>query len=90
MRARVRLERERGQFRPPYGGAATAGDLYLTYRTSGNRRVPVLQLLSAEREFPNLYDPKLVDLSGITLRFIGYEQVDNAWVMQEWVCELRT
>ena len=88
MRVKVRLERERGEFRPSYAGRSTAGDLHLTYRTSGNRRVAVLQLLGAERAFPNLYDPKLIDLSGTTLRFIGYEPVESAWVMQEWVCEL--
>jgi hypothetical protein len=74
---------------PSYGGQhSTAGALHLTYRTHANRRVAVLQLIRAERRFPNLDDPRLVDLSGNVLRFIGYEAVESAWVMQEWVCEL--
>lgn len=89
MRVTVSLERERGQHRPSLGLRDTcAGDLHLTYRTTNNRKVPVLQLLGAQRRFPNLYDPKLVDLSGNMLRFIGYEAVEGAWVMQEWRCEL--
>jgi hypothetical protein len=88
MRVKVRLEREGGVFCPAYAGTCTGGDLHLTYRTSGNRRVAVLQLLGADRRFPNLFDPKLVELSGSTLRFIGYEPVESAWVMQEWVCDL--
>jgi hypothetical protein len=89
MRVTVTLQREGGQFRPSYSsGQVCTGDLHLTYRTSQNSRVTVLQLLGAARRFPNLYDPKLVDLSGTTLRFIGYEPVEGAWVMQEWHCEL--
>jgi hypothetical protein len=88
MRVKVTLERERGEFRPSYGGRkCTAGDLHLTYRTNQNRKVAVLQLLGAEPSFPSLYNPKLVDLSGRVLRFIGYEHVESAWVMQEWICE---
>jgi hypothetical protein len=82
MRARVKLERKRGQFSPGYGGRnAVTGDLHLTYRSSQNRRVAVLQLIRAEGMFPNLYDPKLVEISGNTLRFIGYEPTDHAWHM---------
>lgn len=89
MRAKVSLQRDRGQFRPALGShAACPGDLHMTYRASESRRVAVLQLLGAPRLFPNLYDAKLVDLSGNTLRFIGYECVEHAWHMQEWVCEL--
>lgn len=88
MRVKVRLERQRGMYQPAYAGMSAAGDLYLTYRTSGNRRVPVLQLLGAERQFPNLYDPKLIELSGTTLRFLGYEHVESAWVLQEWICDV--
>jgi hypothetical protein len=89
MRVKVSLERKRGEFQPSYGGRrATAGDLHLTYRTAENRRVAVLQLLGADCVFPNLYDPKLIDMSGNVMRFIGYEPADHAWHMQEWVCEL--
>jgi hypothetical protein len=89
MRVKVCLERKRGEFQPSYGSRrATAGDLHLTYRTTENRRVAVLQLLGADCVFPNLYDPKLTDMSGNVMRFIGYEPADHAWHMQEWVCEL--
>lgn len=40
----------------------------------------VLQLLGADKPCPSLYDPRLIDLSGTTLRFIGYERVESAWV----------
>lgn len=89
MRVRVVLERERGQFKGSYGPKdACSGDLHLTYRTTSNRKVAVLQLLGAERQFPNLYEPKLVDLSADRMRFIGYERVEDAWHMQEWICTL--
>ena len=89
MRVKVVLERERGVYRPSYGHKDTGtGDLHLTYRSVKNRRVAVLQLLGAERKFPNLYDPKLIELSATQMRFVGSEPVDNAWVMQEWICEL--
>jgi hypothetical protein len=83
------LERERGAFRASYGPKDTAmGNLHLTYRTARNRRVAVLQILSADRQSPNLYDPRLVDLSAARMRFIGYEPVDHAWHLQEWICEV--
>lgn len=88
MRVKVRLERERGMYQAAYAAKSAAGDLHLTYRTSANRRVSVLQLLGAERQFPSLYDPKLIELSGSTLRFVGYEQVESAWVLQEWICDV--
>jgi hypothetical protein len=89
MQVRVVLERERGEYRPSMGPKdAGTGNLHLTYRTSRNRRVAMLQLLSADKQWPNLYDPKLVDLSANRLRFVGIERVGNAWVVQEWICEL--
>lgn len=89
MRVRVVLERQKGEFIAAYGPQdAGTGDLHLTYRTSRNRRVAVLQLLSADRRWPNLYDPKLVDLSANHMRFVGAERSGNAWHVQEWVCEL--
>lgn len=89
MRVSVVLEREKGVYRPSFGNKeAASGDLHLTYRTSRNRKVAVLQLLGAEKPWPNLYDPKLVDLSARRMRFVGAERVGNAWHMQEWICEL--
>lgn len=89
MRVKVVLERDKGAFRPNQGPRdAARGDLHLTYRTARNRRVAVLQLLGADRQWPNLYEPRLVDLSADRMRFIGYEAHDQAWHMQEWVCEL--
>lgn len=89
MRARVILERERGEFIASYGPRESGtGQLHLTYRTSRNRRVAVLQLLSANCKWPNLYDPKLVDLSANRMRFVGAERCGNAWHVQEWICEL--
>lgn len=84
------LERERGAYRASYGPKEHAtGDLHLTYRTTRNRRVPVLQLLGANRHWPNLYDPRLVDLSANRMRFIGLEPTDQAWHLQEWIVELQ-
>lgn len=89
MRVRVTLERERGTFRPSYGKKDMGeGDLHLTYRSVRNRRVALLQLLGCDRQWPNLYDPKLVDLSAERMRFIGYENDAQAWFMQEWICEV--
>lgn len=89
MRVRVILERNRGESVVAYGPReAGTGNLHLTYRTSRNRRVAVLQLLSADRKWPNLYDPKLVDLSANRMRFVGAERSGNAWWVQEWTCDL--
>jgi hypothetical protein len=89
MRVRVVLERECGRFRASYGPrSAATGDLHLTYRTTRNRRVAVLQLIGADAQWPSLYEPKLVDLASGRMRFVGYERTDQAWHMQEWVCEL--
>ncbi len=46
----------------------------------------VLQLLGADKKWPNLYEPRLVDLSADRMRFIGFERVDTGWHMQEWIC----
>lgn len=44
-------------YRPSYGYKDTGmGGLHLTYRAVKNRRVAVLQLLGADRQFPNLFD----------------------------------
>ncbi len=89
MQVQVVLERKAGVFVPAYGPkAAGRGDLHLTYRTARNRRIAVLQLLGADRQWPNLYDAKLVDLSANRLRFIGHERVGEGWHLQEWICEL--
>jgi hypothetical protein len=89
MRVTVVLEREKGEYRPSFGNKESAcGDLHMTYRTSWNRRVAVLQLIAADKKWPNLYDPKLVDLSAGRMRFVGAERVANAWYVQEWICDL--
>lgn len=89
MRVKVRLRREGGAFRPSYGQGSTAvGDLYLTHRTAEGRRVPLLQLLGADRPWPSLFEPRLVALSAAEFGFIGYERHERAWVLQQWDCEL--
>jgi hypothetical protein len=89
MRATVRLRRDKGAHLPGYTpGSACTGDLYLTYRANGTRRVAVLQLLGAERIWPNLFEPRLVSLSAKQMVFLGYERSDNAWHLQEWDCNL--
>lgn len=89
MRVRVVLERDKGEYRPAMGSKqAGTGDLHLTYRTARNRRIAVLQLIGADRQWPNLYEPRLVDLSARRMRFVGSEKVGAAWVVQEWICEV--
>lgn len=89
MRVQVELERHKGAYRPQHGlKEMGTGDLHLTYRTAGNRRVAVLKLIAADRQWPNLFDPRLVDLSANRMRFIGYERDDQAWHLQEWLCEI--
>lgn len=89
MRVKVVLERQKGEYIPAYGPKEIGtGDLHLTYRTSRNRRVGVLQLIAADKKWPNLYDPKLVELSADRMRFVGSERVGNAWVVQEWICTM--
>lgn len=89
MRVRVSLRRETGKPRPPFGQrAAATGDLHLSQLTVHGRRVDSLQLLGADRECPRLFEPRLVALSTNVLRFIGFERAGDAWVMQEWECEL--
>lgn len=89
MRVRVRLRREAGAFRPPYGQGHTAtGDLHLTHRTADGRKIPLLQLIGAERQWPNLYEPKIVSLGSGQLCFSGLERHGQAWVLQQWDCEL--
>jgi hypothetical protein len=89
MRVRVRLRREGGAQRQPYGQGHTAtGDLHLTNRTVDTRRVQKLELLGADRVWPALFEPRLVALSANEFHFLGFERCGNAWVMQQWDCEL--
>jgi hypothetical protein len=89
MRVRVRLRREGGAFRQPFGNDhSSTGDLYLTFRTRDGRKIPLLQLLGADRQWPNLYEPRLVSLSARQFAFLGFERHGEAWVMQQWDCEL--
>jgi hypothetical protein len=46
------------------------------------------QLLGADRACPRLFDPRLVALSTNIIRFVGFERTEDAWVMQEWECEV--
>lgn len=89
MRVRVNLRREKGKPLPPYGQRLTAtGDLHLTYITANGHKVQALQLLSANRDCPRLFEPRLMALSTNVLRFVGFERDQDAWHMQEWECEV--
>ncbi|RYE44007.1 MAG: hypothetical protein EOP24_25945 [Hyphomicrobiales bacterium] len=89
MRVQVRLRREAGAFRPQYGnGGIATGDLHLTYRTADGRKIAMLQLLGADRAWPSLFEPRLVALSAREFGFIGFERHEQAWVLQQWDCEL--
>lgn len=89
MRVKVRLRREGGAYRPPFGqGHSAIGDLHLTHRTKDGRRVPLLQLLGADRQWPSLYEPRLLSLSAREFGFLGFERHGDAWVLQQWDCEL--
>ena len=85
------LRREGGAHRQPYGQGHTAtGDLHLTHRTIENRRIALLQLLSADRaHWPNLNEPRLLELSAKMIKFLGSERREGrACVLQQWDCEL--
>lgn len=85
MQVRVRLRREAGAFRPPYGQGHTAmGDLHLTHRTADGRKIPLLHLLGADRQWPNLYEPRIISLSARQLCFLGFERNGDACAMQQW------
>lgn len=74
-----------------HGNSAT-GDLHLTHRTAGGRKIPLLQLLGADCQWPSLYEPRLVALSAREFGFIGLERHGDAWVLQQWdgtCCKLR-
>ena len=90
MKVKVRLQREKGAFRQPYGlGHTGIGDLHLSHRTAEGRKVPMLQLLGCDRAaWPSLFEPRLAHLSGREFGFLGYERCDDAWVLQQWDCEL--
>lgn len=83
------FRREKGRPRAPFGEKASAtGDLHLTYVTARGRRIAALQLLGADRATSRLFEPRLIALSTNVLRFVGFEKAEDAWVMQEWECEL--
>lgn len=48
----------------------------------------MLQLINADRQWPNLFEPRLVALSAKEFGFIGFERHGQAWVLQQWECEL--
>jgi len=88
---RVTLRREMGKWRAPYGisGKAT-GNLRLALKESpDDRRLPVLILDDADRaSWPLLFDPRVVQMAGWEMRWLGFEYVDRGWHMQEWDCEI--
>lgn len=89
MRVRVKLRREGGAYRQPYGlGHTATGQLSMGHRDASGRMVPVLRLLGAERPWPDLFEPRLTSWMGNEFKFVGYEREDRAWVLQEWDCEL--
>jgi hypothetical protein len=89
MKVRVNLRRDGGKPRQPFGQRASAtGDLHLTYITANGHKVQALQLLGADRDCPRLFEPRLVALSTNVIRFVGFERQADAWVMQEWECEV--
>lgn len=89
MRVRVNLRRHAGRPRPPFGQRdAATGHLHLTYISANGRKIQALQLLSADRDCPRLFEPRLVALSTNVMRFVGFERTQDAWVMQEWECEV--
>jgi hypothetical protein len=44
--------------------------------------------LAPIRVWPALFEPRLVALSANEFQFLGLERHGNAWVMQQWDCEL--
>ena len=90
MRVQVRLRRDGGVYRQPYGqGHTGVGQLAMVYRPgSHDRPVPVLRLLGVGRAWPELFEPRLVDWMGKEFKFLGWERYGRAWVLQEWDCEV--
>lgn len=67
---------------------SATGDLHLSYIGANGHKVQALQLLSADRDCPRLFEPRLVSLSTNIVRFVGFERDEDAWHMQEWECEV--
>jgi hypothetical protein len=89
MRVKVQLRREGGAYCPPYGKGDTAiGQLSLMHRDASGRKVACPAPGGAERAWPDLYEPRLAAWGGNEFKFLGYERLDRAWVMQEWECEV--
>lgn len=58
--------------------------------TAGIRTTIALQILGQDGRplLPDLYEPRLTNCTGQCMVFTGMECVDQAWVAQEWTCEL--
>lgn len=90
MQVKVTLGREMGVRRQPYGQVPTAtGELSFTYLAQEGRNIPVLQLLANGTWPHRLFEPRLTQVFGPYMRFMGFERTESgAWVMQEWDLEL--
>lgn len=95
MKVRVEIRRKGGVFIHRYGmQKAIVGDLYLRREELGGRHLYVLCLFPDLKNFPhqsekarlNLFEPHLTYMEETETRYIGYEVIDRAWVMQEWEC----
>lgn len=58
-------------------------------REHHDRQVWCLQLTDCETAKPELYEPRLTNVFGNEIRFMGWEITsEGAWVVQEWDCVL--
>ena len=89
MRVRVSTRRNGGRtLRWNEKPAAFEGTLLSTRQGAEDRKVVVLSVGDLEPHGPTLYEPRLVAVLGNELRFVGLEKHDQAWVLQEWNCEI--
>jgi hypothetical protein len=67
------------------------GTLLSTRKTNDDRMVVVLFLGGPENERgPHLYEPRVTSVLGDEIRIVGLEKCEQAWVLQEWQCEILT
>lgn len=65
------------------------GTLLSSRKTAEDRTMTVLFISGLESEnAPQLYDPKFVSVLGDEMRIVGLEKFEQAWVLQEWKCEI--
>ena len=98
MKFKVRLLRRVGRrlaWREVLNGAHHVGEVVTHAVDVGGERYTVLTLRPEDparaRSVPDLYQPVLLRLSPLAVRFRGFERVDDAAgsfaVLQEWHCE---